>query len=340
MQNLFNEKRFASSTRLNRRIPEWRHLGAAAFGAIITTLAAQNGFCLSLASVEISPLVAKSAFLGPVDGNQQISVVLTLPLSDPAGAADFAKHVSRRGDPLFHQYLTPQEFAARYGGNTEDYVALKEWANANGLTVSQESIARTSLTIQGAVSQFQALFNTQINSYKSLDGAEFYSASIKPIVSDVIASRISGVIGLTSGKNRAQLVRVGKTLGENPADISSEKNGSPDTAGGTGPGGSYSAADLRTVYNIPKFGDLTKETVAVFEEGGFTESDVVKYLDQNSLPNVKVTPVSVDKSPTTVTSKSIELEAVTDIDLVIGINPHVQEVRVYEDSSGRVNPGR
>ena len=46
------------------------------------------------------------------------------------------------------------------------------------------------------------------------------------------------------------MVKVGKRLGENPAPACGNPP-SPDTAGGTGPGGAYKAADLRSVYNIP-----------------------------------------------------------------------------------------
>jgi subtilase family serine protease len=333
MQDLLDRKSRFQSTRRNPHVSAWRQLGAAALGATITTIVAADAFCAAPASVEISPMVGKSTFLSPVAGDQQISVVLTLPLSDPAGAADFVQHVSQRGDPLFHQYLTPQEFAARFGANPDDYAALKEWATANGLTISQESIARTCLTVRGTVSQFQTLFNTQINNYRSPAGDQFYSASSKLTVPSAIASKISGIVGLTSSKHSAPLVTVGKTLGENPAEAATPENKTADS--GTGLGGSYSPADLQRAYFIPTFGNLDKTAVvAVFEQGGFTESDVVKFLDRNKLPHRKVTPVSVNGSPTTVVTSNlrIELEAVLDIDMVIGTNPDVSEVRVYEDS--------
>ena len=95
------------------------------------------------------------------------------------------------------------------------------------------------------------------------------------------------------------MVKVAKCLGEDPAPASNLL--SPDTAGGTGPGGSYSAANLRSVYNIPTFGHLNPNAVAaVFEQGGYDSSDVTKYLTYNRLPKVTVTPVSVDSSPTSV----------------------------------------
>jgi subtilase family serine protease len=279
-------------------------------------------------TMEISPLVTKSTLLSLVDANKEISVTLCLPLSDPQGAAEFARRVSTPGDSLFHQYITPQEFAARYGAVAADYAALKAWAAANGLRMSQESVARNLLSVRGTVGQIQALFNTQIAQYRGPDGAEFYSASAKPTVPDAIAPKVAAVLGLTGGKQYAPLVMLGKKLGESP-EIGAAKT---DTTHGTGPGGSYDAANLRTAYGIPSFGNLQKNTVvALFEQGGFAAADVEKYFTANKLPKVKVTPVSVNGSPTKVNDPRVELEAVLDIDMVVGINPSASEVLVYED---------
>jgi len=100
-------------------------------------------------TVELSPLVAESTLLAPLDANKEIGVVLALPLSDPKGAVEYIQHVSQKGDPLYHHYLTPQQFADRFGGSAPDYATLKQWATANGLKISQESIARINLTGRG-----------------------------------------------------------------------------------------------------------------------------------------------------------------------------------------------
>jgi subtilase family serine protease len=283
-------------------------------------------------TVELSASVSKSTLVAPLDPNQEIGVVLALPLSDPKGAAEFIQHISQKGDPLYHHYLTPQQFAQQFGGNSEDYAALKQWASTNGLKISQESVGRLNLTVRGSVSQWQKIFNTQINRYRAPDGSEFYSASTALAVPSAIAPKISGVIGLSGGKQYAPLFKIAKRLGESTATVSANTDKKPN-AGGSGPGGSYSAKDLRIAYSIPAFGNLSHHAaVAVFEQGGFTASDVSEYLDTNDLPHAKVTPVSVDGSPTTVSNSNVELEAVLDIDMVIAINPSVDEVRVYEDS--------
>ena len=303
------------------------------FGGLAWLLLTPHALFAEVPTIELSPLVAKSTLLAPLDGNTQISVLLALPLSDPKGEADFIQQVSTRGSALYHHYLTPQQFADRFGGNAADYAALKEWAAANGLQVSQESVGRINLTVRASVTQLQTIFKTQLNAYRSQDGHEFFSASVKPTVPDAIASKISGVIGLTSGKQYAPQFTIAKRLGESPSEVSGGDSDRTDGAGGTGPGGTYCAKDLRTAYSIPQFGHLNNKTVvAVFEQGGFDLSDVAKYQDRNNLPHRKVTPVGVDGSPTTVSDSGVELEAVLDIDMMLGINPDIEEVLVYEDS--------
>ena len=130
--------------------------------------------------VDLSPIVGKSTYLSPADAQKQISVILSLPLGDSAGAAEFVRRVSDPKDPLYRKYITPEEFAARYGANANDYAALKQWALANGLNVLHEAGARTSLTVRGSVGQFQALFRTQLNNYRSSDGNEFYPRVSSP----------------------------------------------------------------------------------------------------------------------------------------------------------------
>ena len=129
-------------THAGRYVPNWQALKTFVFGLLLSPLLAPGHAFGQAKTIELSPLLAKSSLLGRLDQSQQISVVLTLPFSDPQGAAEFVQHVSKPGDPLFHQYLTPQEFAARYGANAADYAALKQWAAANGLKIVHE-LAKT-----------------------------------------------------------------------------------------------------------------------------------------------------------------------------------------------------
>ena len=89
-----------------------RHTGVAGFGA--QRLAGRiKGDRPLLADAGEIYLVALP------DANQEISVILTLPLGDSQGATAFVQHVATPGDPLFRKYITPSEFAARFGANAK-----------------------------------------------------------------------------------------------------------------------------------------------------------------------------------------------------------------------------
>jgi subtilase family serine protease len=275
-------------------------------------------------TIELSPVVSQYPLISPADPATEITVALSLPLSDPQGAQDYVRNISNPTNPLYRKYLTPQEFATRFGGNAADYAALKEWANANGLQISEEYTARTLLSVRGTVGQFQTLFKTQLSNYRSPDGQEFISASVKPVVPEEIAAKVKGVIGLTSSIQYAPLAKVHKVFGENI-------DATPVEGGGTGPGGAFFAEDLRTAYSIPSFGKARPQTVAVFEQGGFTASDVTTYLKANKLANPGVSVIKVNGYNGKVNNNNVELEAVLDIDMMIGINPNLSQVLVYED---------
>ncbi|MFY9985346.1 MAG: S53 family peptidase [Chthoniobacterales bacterium] len=317
--------------RFFRRFPKLRQAGDITLGVFAWFVVATGSASgQSAVTVDLSPMVAESTLLSPVDSAKQISVVLALPLADSQGAADFAQHVSTPGDPLYRHYLTPEQFAARYGANPADYAAVEEWAKGNGLEIVQESSARTALTVRGTAAQFEALFKTRLDLYQSIGGEQFYSASVKPSIPDVLGSKIDGVIGLTNSAPHSRGARVHRTFGDHP----NTSPVGPDTAGGTGPGGAFSSADLRTAYCIPAFGDAEPQTVALFEEFGAYESDVRSdvqvYLKQMGLSFPALQFVNVEHLNRGFENLAVELTTVTDIEMVVGINPAVKEVLVYE----------
>jgi len=262
MESLFKLEGRNTSTRLvanaGRRRPRKLPL------RILTSIVLANVVqATTAATVNVSPMVAKSALMSPADSAKQINVILSLPLGDSAGAAQFVQRVSNPKDEVYRKYITPQEFARRFGANAGDYAGLKEWASANGLTIVHESLARTFLTVSGTVRQFQTLFKTELSNYRSPDGKEFYSAGISPTVPDILAAKAVRVIGLTNSVQYAPLAKVYKKFGEEePASVIGT-----DTYGGTGPGGAYAASDLRTAYRIPEFCGAAPQTVGVFEQG-------------------------------------------------------------------------
>jgi subtilase family serine protease len=265
-----------------------------------------------------SGTVAAPKLLGATSPTRQISLAIALPSRDPAGAAAFAAHVSKPGDKLFRHYLTPEQFAAKFGASISDYRVAAAWAKANGLTPGEEYTAHTILPVTGAAGDVARALGVTFHDYQDAAGHIFYKADSAPHVPAELAGRISTVLGLHNEGHASD-------------DLERLPKGTKLTGGGSSVGGAYGAADLRTIYGVPPAPALVKGEVAgVFEQGGITPSDITVYETQNKLPNVPVHARGVNGYGGGVDDPGVELEAVLDIDMLIAINPALDRVIVYE----------
>jgi kumamolisin len=258
--------------------------------------------------------------LSATDSSRVISFALHLPSRDEAGLKTFLAHLTTPGDALYRKYLTPEQFAARFGADSRDYDAVLAWAAENGLKVGEHFTARTVVPVSGTVAAVSRALSTSFTDYRDQSGRSFYAASGPAHLPDAIASRVQGVIGLNAQTQFAPLLKI-LPQGVHPIGQ------------GTGPGGGYAALDLRALYGVPKQSFGPAQTVAVFEQGGFTASDVTNYLVRNNLPMVKVNVRAVDGYNGSVNSPDVEAEAVLDIDMAIGLNPALSQVQVYEQGT-------
>ncbi len=290
-------------------------------------------FCLGLqpsdAAADARVPVASDALLAPAGAKpvggtpagQKITVAFSLPSRDPAGAAAFVAAVGKPGNALFHQYLSPAQYAARFGANTADYAAVAGWARANGLVPGEAFAAHTVLPIKGTAAALEAAFGITFNTYKKTSGEIYYAADRAPQLPPDIARKISGVIGFSSyGHFRPLLRRL--SAGPHPRES------------GTGPGGGFSAADLRAIYDIlPQCCALKPQTIAVFEQGGFAPGDLIAYEKQMGIGAVNVVARAVDGYTLAINDPDVELEAVLDVDMALAMNPAIKHVLVYEDGA-------
>jgi subtilase family serine protease len=262
--------------------------------------------------------------IGPTRATQAVSLAVLLPSRNPAGLASFISHVTQPGDTLFRHYLTSAQFVAQYGARASDYKAIVTWAKSHGLTVGEEYSAHNVLSITGAVKDLEAAFGVKFVDYKGTDGNIFYNASVSPKLPASIASKIMSILGLN---NISRPVTLARKL---PA-------GATPLANGSGALGAYSASDIRTAYGIPPApATAPHETIAVFEAGGFDKNDIKTYLTANNLPSRPVVVRNVNGYHGGIDDPNVDLEAALDIDMVIGSNPDVKKVLVYED--GETDP--
>ncbi|MBB5864191.1 protease pro-enzyme activation domain-containing protein [Xanthomonas sp. 3058] len=274
--------------------------------------------------------------LGALAPSTAISLVMTLPLKDGAGAYDYAMHVSHPGDALYGHYLTPAEFTARFGAREDDVAAIKAFAQAHGIQVSSVGGAGSLITLKAPAATFAQHLGVTFNRYQRSDGKTFFSADRQPQLPSALAGHVGGIVGLHDAVRFAPLAIHAPTNPAARAAIAEEgaRRGRPDAtqATGHGPNGGLSPQDLRRAYAIPEqLAPGKLETLALFEQGGFLSSDIAAYVKQFGLPNVPVKVRNVNGYAGAVNSSGVAGEAALDIDMAIAVNPQLRQIQVYEE---------
>ncbi len=78
--------------------------------------------------------------------------------------------------PLYHQWLTPDQFAARFGMADADLAKVRTWLEGQGFTVDAVGRGRDRLTFSGTAAQMEAAFQTEMHYFKAANEAETHFA--------------------------------------------------------------------------------------------------------------------------------------------------------------------
>jgi subtilase family serine protease len=70
-----------------------------------------------------------------------------------------------RSSPNFHKWLTPAQFANRFGMTRADIQGVKAWLQSHGFAVTSVANSRNEISFDGTVSQVEVTFRTEIHNY-------------------------------------------------------------------------------------------------------------------------------------------------------------------------------
>ncbi|HVM51069.1 MAG TPA: protease pro-enzyme activation domain-containing protein, partial [Candidatus Acidoferrum sp.] len=253
---------------------------------------------------------------GELAASQQLHLAIGLPVSDPEGLTNLLRQIYDPSSPLFHHYLTPEEFAARFGARQEDYDAVAQWAMANGLSVSGRHPNRLVLDVSGSVADIERALHVRMQTYQHPKEARtFYAPSTEPSLD--LTTRVLHISGLDN--YTLPFPKLRKAASDAANGIAPQN--------GSGPGGNYMGYDFRDAYVPGTLLTGTGQSVGLLEFDGYYPNDVAQYLAQAGLPSVPLVNVSVDgyTGPPGPGNGEVSL----DIDMAIAMAPGLSSVIVY-----------
>lgn len=99
------------------------------------------------------------------------------------------------GSANYHRWLTPEQYAERFGVSDADIAKITTWLESQGLTIATVGRGHSSISVDGTAAQVEAAFQIELHQY-SVNGETHFANSNEPSVPAAFSGLISGIRGL------------------------------------------------------------------------------------------------------------------------------------------------
>jgi pseudomonalisin len=188
--------------------------------------------------------------------------------------------------PLYHQWLTPAEYGARFGVSAQDLARISGWLTSHGFVVNQIPVNSRQIIFSGNAGQVEDTFHTEIHHFE-VNGVEHIANTQDPQVPSAFAGIVSGIISLHNFRSVSQ-IRSRTALNVHPEF----------TSGSTHylfPADFAQIYDLNSLYKAGTSG--SGSSIAIVGRSNINLSDVAKFRSTAGLAASAPTVILVNTNP-------------------------------------------
>jgi subtilase family serine protease len=198
--------------------------------------------------------------------NDSVDFSLHLPLQNVDELDGLIENQSTSQSPLFHHFLTPAQFRARYGPDPARVRALVGALNTAGLQAAQTSTQV--ISVRGSAANVERLLSTKLVRVTNKTGRTRVAALAAYALPNLLAQ--SGAVAMNLHASPPF-----RPLGRH---IRAGRNGIPQNRVSTE--GPYAASDLKEAYQFPSYKTTSGAgiSVAFIAGGDFSDADLATYL--------------------------------------------------------------
>lgn len=234
---------------------------------------------LSVVQHNISPLAKPQFDQGEVEGSFKLSH-MTMHFKLTESQQDALNTLLRQQqDPAsanYHQWLTPEQYAGRFGLSQSDFAKVVAWLEQQGFSIDETARSRSWVAFTGVAEQVAAAFHTEIHRY-SVGGLTHYANAVEPSVPSALAGVVEGIRSLDDFRPEAKSIRRRISAGPNPR-FTSSTSGNHYVA----PADFATIYDVQSLYNTGITGAGVK--IAVMGQTDITVNDITEFRAAAGLP--------------------------------------------------------
>jgi len=233
----------------------------------------------------VSPRIASAVDQGPVDVAMQLPYVSMALQPSASQQADLDRFLAQQQDPSspnYHTWLTPEQYADRFGVSRPDIDKIVAWLDRHSLTLKSVARGRNTIAFGGPAGQIETAFGVEIHRYL-VDGTLHYANTADPTIPAAFQGVVLGLYALHDFRLKPMLRRSLR-----PRDSTSQ-------------GELLAPDDVATIYNItPLYNagiDGTGQTLVIAGQTEIEMSDITQFRGYFNLPAIDLTTTLVAGSP-------------------------------------------
>src|SRR5581483_9966763 len=230
-----------------------------------------------------------------------VALVFRLSAEQQSDLDNLLKEQQNPASSSYHKWLTPEEYAARFGVADSDIRKVTSWLQSQGLTVEGVSRSHTEITFSGSASQVESALKTEMHHYV-VKGENHFANATPAILPAAIATITLNIRNLNDFRPTPKNLNVRKV---------------PAPHFGAGNGTFYlSPADFATIYDINATGlDGKGQTIAVVGQTGLTTNGSGAFTDIDAFRAAAGLPARTTSNFTVTTVPSTGTLVVTNGDI-------------------------
>jgi subtilase family serine protease len=283
--------------------------------ALLMTAAPAEANELQVLSGHVPQAVASSRVLYELPAATRLNLAIGLPLRNQSELDSLLVQLSDPASPNFGHYLSAEQFAAEFGPTEQDYQALIQFAQQNGLVVTGTHPNRVLLDVSGEVPNIEKVLHVKMMAYNHPVRGEFYAPDREPSLDFEV--KTLDISGLDNFNLPHPMVLKTAPLSEVRPYVT-----------GTGPGGYFIGKDFRAAYAPGVTLTGSGQVVGLLEFDGFFAGDVQKNAEQAGMTAVPTQTVLLDGFNGA--AGGANTEVILDIMMAAYMAPGLSKVMVYE----------
>jgi len=135
---------------------------------------------------------------GPVEASFQLPYITMVMQPSAKQQADLQQLLKQQQDPSsanYHKWLTPEQYADRFGISQNDMQKISTWLQSQGFSIVQAARGRDWIAFSGTAALVESTFHTQIH-YFNVDGERHFANATELSIPQALAGVVIGFRGL------------------------------------------------------------------------------------------------------------------------------------------------